>query len=100
MTPADKERFADEAHKAVDHETVQAVMEEFADNMGFKLDGLPAYGLTKVAHYAAIVARAQALGISPDELRYTPAESRSAILEQAANMVYRGIPTRIIEGDR
>jgi len=94
-----KERFADEASKALDHETVQNVMKEYADNMNFVLEGLPAYGLQKVAHYAALVARAQALGIDPDELRYSRDEANSALLETAARMVYKGVPTHIVEAE-
>ena len=60
---------ANEAERVLEHELVKDVMEEFAGNMKFSLSGLPAYGLAKVVCYAAQVARAQALGIDPDELR-------------------------------
>jgi hypothetical protein len=99
MSPADKQQFANEAEKALDHEAVQHAIQEFADNMGFVLEGLPAYGLNKVAHYAAMVARAQALGIDPDELRYTPEEANGALMEKAAQMVYAGVPTKVVCGD-
>ena len=63
-----KQAHADAADEAVDHQLVQDAMAEFARNMGFDLDGLPAYGLHKVAAYAAQVARAQALGFDPELL--------------------------------
>ena len=69
MSHEERHAFANEAAKALDHDLVKNVMEEFAGNMRFELTGLPAYGLAKVAIYAAQVARAQALGINPDLLR-------------------------------
>lgn len=79
-----KRQHADEAEKALRHPIVQRVMEEFADNMGFELDGLPRYGLMKVAGYAAQVARAQALGIDPESLRTTAEEHNEHMLDLAA----------------
>ena len=93
-----KQRHANEAHRAVEHPLVQEVMAEFADNMGFALTGLPAYGLAKVAHYAAQVARAQALHFDPELLRLTPEEANRVQWELAARAVYEGVPTTVIEG--
>lgn len=97
MNESEKNSFADAAYAAVDHPTVRQAMEEYAENMRFELSGLPAYGLEKVARYAAMVARCQAVGVDPDEMRLTPAESRSALLHKAADLVYEGIPTMLIE---
>jgi hypothetical protein len=69
LTEAEKRVYATASDVAIEHPLVQDVMEEFAGNMGFKLEGLPAYGLAKVAAYAAQVARAQALDVDPDALR-------------------------------
>ena len=79
-----RQEHANEAEKALRHHLVQYVMEEFANNMGFKLDGLPKYGLMKVASYAAQVARAQALGIDPEDLRSTPEEHDRQMLDLVA----------------
>jgi len=68
-THEEKQEFSNEAEKALDDPLVQRVMEEYADNMGFRLTGLPRYGLVKVAFHAAVVARAQALGILALTLR-------------------------------
>lgn len=78
-----KQELADEAEKALQHPFVVDAMQEFADNMRFKLDGLPSYGLHKVAGLAAQVARAQALGIDPDTLRLTPQEARELQMDLA-----------------
>lgn len=99
MTSEDKQAFVNDAEQAVVHPLVLQVMEEFADNMGFELKGLPKYGLMKVASYTATIARAYALGIDPDVLRHTPEEANSALLRKAARMVYEGVPTIVIEGE-
>lgn len=83
---------ADAAYQALEHDLVRGVMEEFADNMGFRLDGLPRYGLMKVAHYAAQVARAQALGFDPDLLRLTDGEADVEMLAKARAAVAAGKP--------
>lgn len=96
-----KTDHANEAWKAVEHPIVAYVMEEFADNMGFALDGLPAYGLRKVALYAAQVARAQALGIDPEDLRSTPGEANERMRDLAALFEEQCKPVIVIrpEGD-
>lgn len=95
-----KQHHADEASKAVNHPLVQDVMAEFADNMGIALEGLPKWGLTKIAMYAAQVARAQALGFDPDLLRLDPAEANSQLLRLAAEATWRGVPTWVLGDDR
>lgn len=95
-----KDHHADEAGKALDTRLVQEVMEEFAGNMGFKLDGLPKYGLMKVAMYAAQVARAQALGFDPELLVMSDEEADQAGLALARSAVAAGKPTWVIrDGD-
>lgn len=96
MDSAEKQAFADEAEKALDHELVQKVMLEFADNMGFAFEGLPKIGLLKIAMYVATVARAQALGIDPDELRHTPQEGFDAQMRIAEAFTRAGKPVTIV----
>jgi hypothetical protein len=83
---------------ALDHELVRGVMAEFADNMGFKLEGLPGYGMLKVAVYVAQVARAQALGFDPDLLRVSDEEAEAEQLALARAAVAAGKPTWVIRG--
>lgn len=84
MTSDWKEHHANEAGKAWTHPMVERVMQEYADNMGFDAKvGLPAYGMMKIAMYAAQVARAQALGFDPELLRLTAAH-RSGRVTQAS----------------
>lgn len=64
-----------DSEKALDHELVVAVMAELRENLGVSDTGLPAYGIRKVAYYAASVARAQALGFDPNLLRITDSEA-------------------------
>ena len=99
MTSDEKQAFANEAEKALDHPLVRDVIEEFADNMGFALEGLPFYGIMKVAMYTATVARAQALGIDPDELRHTPEEADAAMLRKMHAAVDAGVPTMVVVTD-
>ena len=93
-----KQHHANEADKVIDHPLVQQVMAEFANNMGFDLSGLPKYGLAKVAHYAAMVSRAQALGFDPELLRLTPNEATSEQLRLAAEATLLGVPVHMIDG--
>lgn len=95
-----REKFVKDADRALTHQLVDDVMREFADNMGFDPDkGLPSYGLHKVAHYVAIVTRAQALGIDPDLLRLTPTEANSEMLRLAAEAALSGIPVTVIKDE-
>lgn len=101
MTDRDwRDKFVKDADEALAHPLVADVMREFADNMGFDPDkGLPSYGMHKVAHYVAIVTRAQALGIDPDLLRLTPTEANSEILRLAAEAALSGIPVTTIDSE-
>lgn len=92
-----KSAHMDASGKAVDHELVVGVIEELIENLGVGLDGLPAYGIRKVARYAAAVARAQALGFDPNLLRITADEHRTYALELAEKAALLGIPVHIIE---
>ncbi len=91
-----KRVHADEAEKALEHELVKDVIDEQMFNLGTNDDWVR-YGFMKVAHYAASVARAQALGIDPDLLRLSPEEANSEVLRLAAEAVVDGIPTHLIE---
>lgn len=92
-----KQRFANDAEKALDHDLVKGVIDEQIGNLNREGDSLARYGLTKIAMYAATVARAQALGIDPELLRLTSQEVTSNQLRLAAEATYRGVPTFMIE---
>lgn len=92
-----KQQHADAANAAIEHPLVMAALQEYLENLGLDDSGLPAYGIRKVAAYAAQVARAQALGIDPEQLRLTPEEARSVQLRFAADAVLGGTPTFIID---
>lgn len=63
-----KKYYAENADEIVEDQVVQEAMQEFADNMRFKLEGLPSMGLHKVASYAAQIALARADGYTSDDL--------------------------------
>lgn len=92
-----KNEHANKASASIKHELVEGVIEEFMDNIGVADKGLPAYGIRKVAHYAAMVARADALGFDPNLLRLTPDEATSLQLELAARAVFEGVPTWVLD---
>ena len=92
-----KNAHANTANEAVDHPLVEGVMAELRDNLGVSDSGLPAYGIRKVARYAAQVARAQALGFDPESLRMTPTEATSVQLRLAAEATLLGVPVHMIE---
>jgi hypothetical protein len=87
-----KDHHANESGKALDHDLVREVMDEYAKNMGFELEGLPRYGLMKVAMYAAQAARAQALGFDPDLLRMSDGEADEQMLQLAEAAALAGKP--------
>lgn len=95
-----KDAHATAASTSIEHPLVEGVIEEFMDNIGLADSGLPAYGIRKVALYAAQVARAHALGFDPELLRATPEEATSRQLDLAARAVLEGIPVHMIEVDR
>lgn len=92
-----KQTHANEASASIKHELVEGVIEEFMDNINVADEGLPAYGIRKVAHYAATVARAHALGFDPNLLRQSPAGATSHQLHLAAMAVTLGVPVHMIE---
>jgi hypothetical protein len=94
-----KTHHANEANKALEQPLVKEVMQEFADNMRFELRGLPQYGLTKVALYAAQVARAQALGFDPELLRVSEEEADQHALRVAQIAAESGKPVWVIVSD-
>jgi len=94
-----RDAIANEAHHATEHPLVADVIAELLDNLGLAPGGLPEYGIQKVAHYAAMVSRAQTLGIDPDLMRLSNEEATSLQLELAAQAVADGVPVHLIEGD-
>lgn len=91
-----KQLHANEADKALAHPLVEEVIAEQLGNLGHSNNPLVEYGLTKIAHYAAVVARAQALGFDPDLLRLTPQEATAEQVRLVAEAVHRGVPTFVI----
>lgn len=71
-----KQRFANESGSFITHPLVKLAMEEFADNMGFKLEGLPLYGLKKLGCVIAMVTAAAVRRIDILELTLTDEEER------------------------
>ena len=94
MTSDEKQAFANEAEKALSHKLIEDVVDEalLNHNGNSERTGLLYYSLMKVAMYTATVARAQALGIDPDELRSTREESTKGMLRQARAFVAAGKP--------
>jgi hypothetical protein len=95
-----KQQHATEAEKALEHPIVASAIAELRDNLGISENSpLPAYGIVKVATYAAQVARAQALGIDPEALRLTADEVRSEMLRLAAEAAFDGVPVDILDAE-
>jgi hypothetical protein len=95
-----KNAHANAASESIKHDLVEGVIEEFMDNVGIPDTGLPAYGIRKVALYAAQVARAHALGFDPNLLRMTPDEATSHQLDLAARAVLAGVPVHMLDLDQ
>ena len=103
MTPEDKQRFADDAERAVLHELTQESIDELLRNLGADRESLPYYGILKVCNVAAQIARAHALGIDPETLRMTDEEATAAMVALARSFAASGKPVIVIEhakGDR
>lgn len=98
MTTTDwKDAHANAASASIKHELVEGVIAEYLDNLGIADKGLPAYGIRKVAHYAAMVARADALGFDPNLLRMTNDEATSHQLDLAMRAVIAGVPVHMLD---
>lgn len=98
-----KQKHANESDKVLNHALVVGVIDELMDNLANNCgvrpgDALVRYGLTKVAMYAAQVARAQALGFDPDLLRTTESESNAHMFRIARMAVESGKPVVFITG--
>lgn len=91
-----KSDHAKKCDAAVEHNLVENVIEEFMGNIGLADTGLPAYGIRKVAMYAAQVARAQALGFDPELLRMNHTEATEVQMKLAAHATRSGIPVTIV----
>jgi UDP-N-acetylmuramyl tripeptide synthase len=74
MDTDEKQAFVNEAEQAYKHPLVKSVVQELLFNLRAEGDALVSYGIHKVANAVAIVARCQALGIDPEELRMTDEE--------------------------
>lgn len=92
----DRQAFANEAEKALDHPLVASVIDELLSNLGVSRESDEFYGIAKVAMYVATVARAQALGIDPDELRMTADEADVALREHAEHLAALGVPVSVV----
>lgn len=99
MNTKEKDAFADEAFKALDHPLVESVVDELCFNLRVENKGLPRFGIRKVAHYAAIVARAHALGIDPEVLRMTDEESDEVMLDLVKAATEAGKPAIVLTTD-
>lgn len=96
-----KQQHANESDKAWGHPIVEDVIVEQMGNIArcgpFKEDdAMLRMGLSKIAMYAAQVARAQALGFDPELLRMSAGEADTAILELAERAVRTGKPVVFI----
>lgn len=99
-----KQAHANACDRALEHDLVTGVIDELMDNIrsnfGERAAGaLTKYGVSKVAMYAAQVARAQALGFDPNLLRMTAEEAASDQLRLAAEAAVAGVPVTMISPD-
>lgn len=69
-----KKAHANEAEKFAKHELIDSVLTEFAENMNFKREGLPEYGLQKIVTYVAQIVLARARGFEPELLKMSDEE--------------------------
>lgn len=97
-----KQAHAEASAAADEHPIVQQVIDNLVENLTNNFgpvagNQLVRASIQKVAHVGAQVARAQCLGFDPDLLRLTPDEANSALMRQAAEMVFRGVPTQIVD---
>ena len=102
MTLDWKKQHANESDKAWIHPLVRDVIDEQIGNIvrcgpWKEDDALLRMGLSKIAMYAAQVARAQALGFDPELLRMSPEEADSTLLKFAEMAVRAGKPVSIVE---
>ena len=93
----DKEAFLKEANETLAHPLVSRVLDEYRLNMYIEEGSLADYGLTKVAYYVALVSRAQALGIDPNELRATQEEQAEQMMKLIEAFQDAGKPVIVVE---
>jgi len=91
-----KSAHANEAEGFADHKLVEDVLDEFAKNMGFKREGLPAYGLMKIVSYVAQVVLARARGFEPDLLSLTEDEANEVQLRLMRIFAEAGKPVFVV----
>lgn len=92
-----KQIHANEAEKALTHDLVRDVITEQLGNLGKSDDALVRYGLSKIAMYAASVARAQAFGFDPDLLRLSTEEADEEALRMARLATEAGKPVWLLQ---
>lgn len=95
-----KQMIADAADVTLNHPIVDGVIDEQLGNMGCGRGTLVHYGLSKIAHYAAQVSRAQTLGIDPELLRASNAEAAAVQADILARLVEAGIPVQVVTVDQ
>jgi hypothetical protein len=91
-----RQHHADEAEHALAHPLVSEAIAELHGNLGSTGHALADYGIHKVAAVAAQVARAQALGFSPDLLRLSSEEADEEVLDLARRAAESGKPVWFI----
>lgn len=94
-----KREHATASEVAAEHDLVEAVLSEFADNMAFRREGLPEYGLKKIVSTVAQVVRARTLGFDPDLLRLTADEADAQMLQKARMAVALGKPVLRVDSE-
>jgi len=95
-----RNRAVEISDATVEHPIVERVMAELRGNLEVGDDGLPAYGIAKVAAYAAQVGAALALGYNPEILRTSSPEARAYLENLAAAAAAAGVPVHVvIDGD-
>jgi len=102
MLPQERKQFANDAEDAVMHPLVQDAIDEYRHNMhnyGAELETghYAYYGLLKVLTAATQTARAQALGIDPQELIMSPAEVAEHMVMIANAAAQSNKPVFIVE---
>ena len=91
-----KKSHANEAEAFADHRLVEDVLDEFAMNMNFKREGLPAYGLMKIVNYVAQVVLARARGFEPELLSMTESEADEVQLRIMQAFAEAGKPVVVV----
>lgn len=97
-----KQDHANKSEKAIGHELVQSVINEFKFNLRLNPevgpdDALWDYGLMKICNAVAQVARAQALGFNPNILKMSDSEIGETRLRLIKIAVKTGKPVIVLQ---